>query len=176
VSIIYDALKKTQKAREQERVSAPIKVKGRAIRQKASKMLLAIRQKLWKKKKSVMIVCFSSIIIMLLAYSWAHLPSLHRLAKESEFHSASLDAKLRSAWRVVVSNLPKRRQIIESQYRNKHVLDGVFLSENETVAMINKKMVRMGDKVDGMTVRSIDTDGVQMQHDDQIIFLQAQIS
>lgn len=51
------------------------------------------------------------------------------------------------------------------------VLNGVFFSENEGYALINNRIVKEGDAIDGATVLRIDLDGVECKFEDAVIKL-----
>jgi hypothetical protein len=135
VSIIYDALQKTQQARAKEPV-LPIKKKWTVNFQRFKRpaYILGLTGAL---------LAVGVAVVYLVQYKW-HL-----------FYAAQ-------------SHQP---MIAEADYRAKHILGGVFVSPTETVAVINTKMVHLGDTLDGMKVASIDTKGVKLQRDQQVIVL-----
>lgn len=45
------------------------------------------------------------------------------------------------------------------------VLNGIFFSENEGYALINNRIVKEGDTVEGATVKQINLDGVELERD-----------
>jgi len=55
------------------------------------------------------------------------------------------------------------------------VLNGVFFSGNEGYALINNRIVRQGDKVDGATVTKIQLDEVELERDGSFIKISSNI-
>lgn len=53
------------------------------------------------------------------------------------------------------------------------VLDGVFLSNNMNVALINKQTMRLGDRVNGMKIVAINLDTIKLQGENGTIELRA---
>lgn len=56
-----------------------------------------------------------------------------------------------------------------SRDKDKFSLTGVFFSENEGYALINNKVVKVGDMVDGATVKRVDLDGVELECDGETL-------
>lgn len=48
-------------------------------------------------------------------------------------------------------------------------LSGVFFSEEEGYALINSKVVKVGDTIDGAVVKSVDLSGVELDYNGQVI-------
>lgn len=90
------------------------------------------------------------------------------------FELKTAELKLTDVWNAVVNKMPKRRKIIASQYKADHLLNGVFISKRDSVAMINNRMFHVGDMVDGMMITSIEVGGIKVEHDDQEIYLLSQ--
>jgi hypothetical protein len=53
------------------------------------------------------------------------------------------------------------------------VLNGLYIAGKATCALINNKMVEVGDQIDGAEVVRITSEGVQLNHNDQIIYLKS---
>lgn len=51
------------------------------------------------------------------------------------------------------------------------ILNGVFSSEDECYALVNNKIVRVGDKIDGAEVLRIDLDAVELELNGSVIKL-----
>ena len=64
--------------------------------------------------------------------------------------------------------------INEADYLNKHKLTGVFLSNQENVALINNHYYHLGDVIDGMKVAHIDLNNVTLTSDHQKFVLSQQ--
>jgi hypothetical protein len=158
VSIIYDALQKTQKAREQTRVTFVKRVTP--VTRSADR---------WKRRIFALVFLYVFVAAIVLSISIIK-PSLNA------FHPRLIVHEIQSKWQALFyqpSPIIPNPVIVEAEYKSKHELNGIFVSPSETVAMINNKMVHLGDTVDGMRVASIDVLGVQLRHDEQIIFLHA---
>ena len=147
MSIIYDALKKTQQARKGSSNSTANTAPSKFVKATKARIMRL------KFKKPLLILGVVSVLMLLLVTAIQYV-QLNRARSTPP--------------------APKKVVIDASQYKMKHVLNGVFISENETVAMINKSLFHRGDTIDGMTIASIDTEGVQMKHEDQVVFLNTQ--
>lgn len=53
----------------------------------------------------------------------------------------------------------------------KYHLNGVFLSEKDSIAMINDRAYKLGDMLNGMKIVSISLHKVMLQNDDEVIEL-----
>lgn len=187
MSIIYDALQKIQKTRRHATES----VRPAAIvnkRENENSSLLPTMGKKIRSFKIGSVSLFSKISRRAVAFSLAsvaifgvafYFVSARNIPEKNEMVISKITeiipvASAKEVWHALVSALPKRRTIVESQYKAHHKLNGVFLSSDEKLAMINNKMFHRGDEVDGMVVNSIDVEGVQMRREDQVIFLRSQ--
>lgn len=56
-------------------------------------------------------------------------------------------------------------------YQSKHILNGVFVSEDEKVAMVDNRFFSIGDSIDGMKVISIESDKIKLQNNSGVIEL-----
>jgi len=63
---------------------------------------------------------------------------------------------------------------IQKQAMPSLVLNGVFFSENEGYALINNRIVKKGDVIDGAAVTQINLDGVECKFEDSIIKLSSE--
>ncbi len=52
----------------------------------------------------------------------------------------------------------------EAAYKLNHTLNGVFVSEEEKIAMVNNRFFNIGDSIDGMKVVSIEADKIKLQN------------
>lgn len=208
MSIIYDALQKTQKARQGEAETSQDKPVGKpaidssvnsssmkkrfnmksllsgfslpGIKMPASRLSSVNWRELFREEyiKPAMITGISaailSMVFVLSRTSSSELPAVTM----SEMHAdvpAKAMTEIKNLWQALIAAMPKRRTIIEAQYKKNHILNGVFISNSEKIAMINNRMFHRGDEVDGMIISEIDTEGVQLKHDDQMIFLRANL-
>lgn len=65
----------------------------------------------------------------------------------------------------VASNSPLVLPFGDTEYESKHILNGVFVSDEEKIAMINNRFFNIGDTVDGMKIISIEPDKIKLQND-----------
>ena len=56
-------------------------------------------------------------------------------------------------------------------YKNKHIVNGVYLSDQEKIALINNKFIHPGDMLDGMKVVSIESNRVIVRSADNALIL-----
>lgn len=63
----------------------------------------------------------------------------------------------------------------DTVYRTHHILSGVFLSQQERMAIINNQTFHVGDVVDGMKIVRIDLNKVTLQKDTQRLVLEVAI-
>ena len=124
MSIIYDALKKSQQARA---ARAPI--------------IVARRPKIQRKNIIITLLILTCIFTILAAFMPGG-PSLTM---------PSLLGQKKSQTPAIVASAPRL------------MLDGVFLSDTEKLAMINRRSYHEGDSVSGMKVISIAFDQVQLR-------------
>jgi hypothetical protein len=59
----------------------------------------------------------------------------------------------------------------EAAYKLNHTLNGVFVSEEEKIAMVNNRFFNIGDSIDGMKVVSIEPDKIKLQNKNNILEL-----
>ncbi|MBV9576116.1 MAG: hypothetical protein JO149_05800 [Gammaproteobacteria bacterium] len=143
MSIIYDALQKTQHNRTTQS-SEPLP------KTPAAKMIA----KQWPKKRiSVLMILFALSLLFLFFSnkSPSTSPSQTTLALNTK----------------AVHNLPRK---------NIHLtLNGVFLSDQLKVAMINNQTYKVGDKINNFKVMSIQANRVQLQSANQKITLRTYV-
>lgn len=135
MSIIYDALKKSQKNRA---ASQPVRIRQR-LRLPQVKMINVS----WKNMILILGI-LTSLYVMVMMLTVQDPPGAKRLfAQQQVIRIPVSKARLASAPRLM--------------------LEGVFLSENEQLAMINHRTYHVGDKVNGMQVVNIALDEVTLQ-------------
>jgi hypothetical protein len=59
----------------------------------------------------------------------------------------------------------------EAAYKLNHTLNGVFVSDEEKIAMVNNRFFNIGDSIDGVKVVSIEPDKIKLQHENGIVEL-----
>lgn len=65
--------------------------------------------------------------------------------------------------------------INEVDYKNKHVLNGTFISDTTKIAMINNHYCHLGEIIDGMKLVSIDDNIVTLQNEKQVFILKVMV-
>lgn len=74
--------------------------------------------------------------------------------------------------KVVVAPKPKPKPVsMEAEFRRKHSLKGVFLSPQERLALIDNNMIHEGDIIDGMLIMAINMGGVTVKNDHEVFIL-----
>lgn len=143
MSIIYDALKKSQQAR-------------------AAKAPVAIARKKKRINRKHMLI---TLLILTAIFAIAAIAT-HPVKTSIKFPmlSQKLFAPKHQSTPVVVSAIPRL------------MLDGVFLSDKEKLAMINRRSYHEGDIVSGMKVVSIAFDQVQLKNKTNSIVLRNAIT
>lgn len=58
---------------------------------------------------------------------------------------------------------------------SKLILNGVFLSNKNKMAMINNQAYNLGDKINGMEIVAIDFNGIKLQNDNSIVEIQTAV-
>ncbi len=64
--------------------------------------------------------------------------------------------------------------INEADYQNKHKVTGVFLADNDKIALINHHYYHLGDNLDGMQIVQIDLNDVTVRNEHQKFILSQQ--
>jgi type II secretory pathway component PulC len=59
----------------------------------------------------------------------------------------------------LLDNVP----LLRKESKQPLVLNGVFFSQDEACALINNRVVKVGDEIEGATVRNIDADKVELE-------------
>lgn len=157
MSIIYDALQKTQKTRDAQAQAA----EGPASNATAHRMV------------RLDIVLMAIIVVMLIVEIIMHYPRSHQAVQPPHVAKAApvvqpqpqaqtqppLDAALNTAL---------------EDYRDNHTVNGVFMSEKDKLALIDSKPYHVGDDVDGMTIVAINMNSVKLRNLDRTVVLKAQ--
>lgn len=60
-----------------------------------------------------------------------------------------------------ISALPR---FDDAQYKSKHLVTGIFISENTKVALIDNQFYNIGDTIDGMEIISIEPESVRLKN------------
>lgn len=149
MSIIYEALKKSQKIRSASKPEPKVKAIPAKRHGNARNHLI------------ITLLFLTCLFTIYMAATMPHgklLPSLS-MTKKTINHDAAAATKRALAKREPVFIIPKLR------------LDGVFLSNREKMAMIDNKAYHLGDEVKGMKLVSITLDKVKLKHKKQTLTL-----
>jgi hypothetical protein len=149
VSIIYNALQKAQQNRQKEAVST---IKSKHIS--------------WV-DGSLAIIIFLLIGIAIYGYY----PSLKRQPTHTQISTKTLPALAGTA----ITQEPTH-VINLTNYKSTHVVNGVYLSQQEKIALINNKFFHLGDSVDGMKLVSIESNRIVLRQADNALIIQVEQS
>lgn len=156
MSIIYEALRKTQRNRE--------------VRNMPTRERMAARNLDWLDKALVVFILLLLLVIMFL-----YLPHIfkHRTVQQAVVtpkpittvaapvvQAASVNAEVSTGTVAPPPEVP-----------NNLTLNGVLLSSNEKIALINKKTFHVGDNVEGMKLIKIEFDSVELDNQGRIVTL-----
>jgi hypothetical protein len=144
VSIIYEALRKTQRNRE--------------VRNMPARERVAVRNLDWLDK--ALVVFIITLLIFILILYWPHLFKQHA---QQPVATAAVPVQLTAPAPTVVSVAPVTSANL--------TLNGVLISDNEKLALINKKTYHIGDNVEGMKIISIEINSVELDNNGQIVTL-----
>lgn len=147
VSIIYDALKKTQNKREFTQVQATF------LERKLNRNIA------WLKLGLLGAGC------LLLFTIFSYYPRVH--LTETPRQTAMLDKKNPPVKQLAAGK--NKNHVMRQALSAKPILilNGVFLSENERVAMINQQYLHKGDMINGMQLLKITANKVILRNADQ---------
>jgi hypothetical protein len=149
VSIIYEALRKTQRNREFRKLPTRERFAARNL-DSLDKGLIAL------------------IFFLVLIVVYLYLPHLfkHHAAQEALIKPAAVVA---AATPVVAQAEPVA--IVAPVVTSNLVLNGVLLSDTEKLALINNKTYHVGDNVEGMRLLAIDFDSVKLNNGGKLLTL-----
>jgi len=63
----------------------------------------------------------------------------------------------------VSASLPPITVVGDENFKLNHILNGVFVSEDEKIAMVNNRFFNLGDDIDGMKIVSIEPDNIKLE-------------
>jgi hypothetical protein len=162
VSIIYNALQKAQRNRQKE-----TKKKARLIP--------------WLDR---ILISISVVLIAVASYDYApdfiHHSQHAANAKHATPVASATVARVATATAkpsVKVTEIaPTKPQptlnINLADYKSSHILSGVYLSDEEKIALINKQFFHLGDVIDGMKLVSIEQNRIVLRYADNDLVLQ----
>lgn len=111
-------------------------------------------------------VLYAIIICLLLVVGFAYYPKIKKY-----FHKPIVVQKTIVAAPVAVAI--KNAVPTEIAYQGKLILNGVFMSDQEKIALINNQPMHVGDSVEGKKIISIDLNKVKLQDQSNILILKA---
>jgi len=155
VSIIYDALQKTQKNRAAVVGAMPAE---KEIPRTVEKVIPLAK---YKNIEWIDVLLLVVILCLLLAVIHASHHKWKKYISQKQYAQ------------VMLLNSQKQALQLEARagFKKSHVLNGVFLSTNEKVALINNKSFHMGDTVDGMKLVSLELNKVKLQNSNSTLVL-----
>lgn len=146
MSIIYEALKKTQRNRE--------------YRSMPARERIAVRNLDWLDKGLVGTIFLLSFIIL-----WMYIPHMVR-------HHAPLTAAFTAKAVTPVSQQAQAPVQQEAAIAtNNLTLNGVLLSDSDKIALINNRTYHVGDNVEGLKIVSIEFDNVRLRKGHNLVTL-----
>jgi hypothetical protein len=140
LSIIYDALKKSQQARASGKV----------------RVATAVKQRMTRKNVMIILLLLTSIFVIT-----ATISITGQLTKTKKLSENKVIPKPKPPAPVAIASAPRL------------MLEGVFLSENEKLALINHHAYHEGDTVNGMQVINIAFDKVTLKNNTHSIQLRS---
>ena len=149
MSIIYEALRKTQRNREFRKL--PVRER------------MAVRNLDSLDKGLIALIFFLLLIVMYL-----YVPHLFRHHAVQE--AVVKPATVASAPAPIVAQVEPEVAALLPVASNL-VLNGVLLSDTEKLALINNKTYHVGDNVEGMRVLAIDFDSVKLNNGGKLLTL-----
>lgn len=155
MSIIYNALQKTQENRAQENLTKENLESKRNTSDVVSHLIFSARFK----KISVLVLAFLFSLFILTQYV---------ILKKRLPHAS--DAKSSAS----LVKTDKTTKPINQPYRELE-LNGVFVSNQNKIAMINNQAFGLNDTVDGMKIIAIDLHSVKLKNEKGVIVLHSAI-
>jgi type II secretory pathway component PulC len=157
MSIINDALKKTKQSINTDNVDPEVEA--------------ILRKKRIKNKIKVILLYLLAIGVGIYIGNFffgflGKSKSLSRLANKplptaqrqfgAEVGKQTTVAKVKET---LLGNVP----LLRKEPKQPLILNGVFFSQDEACALINNRVVKVGDEIEGATVRKIDADKVELE-------------
>jgi hypothetical protein len=134
MSIIYDALKKVESSRRPDKINNPLK------------------------KKSVIRKYLLYLFIAVLGFLTANISLKMLGAEKRSAQPTPLSYPAQSQDIAPIQNLPN-----EEKPHLEYFLNGIFVTEDESYAIINNKIVKEGDRLNEATVLRINPDSVELK-------------
>ncbi|MDR3491690.1 MAG: hypothetical protein P4M12_06555 [Gammaproteobacteria bacterium] len=156
MSIIYDALQKTQKKRAP--VMAAEKPVEKIIVSTPEKDTVSVHDNHFE---WIDILLFITITCLVFAIIFLAQHKYKNYVNQKKIEQALLMKTKQNEFQIQLRNI----------YKKSHVLNGVFISSGDQVALINNKSFHLGDNVDGMKLVSLELNKVKLQNADSVLVL-----
>lgn len=142
MSIIYNALQKIQQNRENDSATSNQEMMSRDD---------------WIDVGIALIIAILLAVLMI-----AHYPQFN---KNTLIKPTAIAFSLPNSV-PLTKPIPKVRVALDvAEYKNQHRLNGVFISEEEKMAMINNHFFNLGDIVDGLKIVNIEFDRIKLKNE-----------
>lgn len=168
MSIIYDALKKVE-ASISSRDSLVTKPDKKERKSKLKNYLP--RTKMVRGLLYILVICLGFFIANIF-FGVISKPSIIGKSQLPVIQKEALPTLIPKEETLLDTSLPVST---ERRAAPLLVLNGVFFSENEGYALINNRIVKKGDVIDGAVVMQINLDGVECKFEDSVISLSSGI-
>jgi archaellum component FlaF (FlaF/FlaG flagellin family) len=122
---------------------------------------IAVRNLGWLDK--ALVVFIIALLVFILILYWPHFTK-HQTAQQAVTAAPVIVQAVESAPLPTTLPMNEVASVIPASANNL-LLSGVLVSDNEKLALINKKMYHIGDNVEGLKILSIDINTVQLQDD-----------
>ena len=157
MSIIYDALKKVEES-SAKNLGAGLDKSSKSMPKKIPEILIY-----------VLVVCLGFFVanIFFGFFVTKDQSGVDKKQKVSIYPELPKETPLEVSPSVSVEDKVKTKKELSASF----VLNGVFFSGNEGYALINNRLVKKGDKIDGVTVVGIALDEVDLEAEGSIIKL-----
>lgn len=160
MSIIYEALQKTQVEDELQNIPSPQD---------------EMTKDDWIDVGISLIIAFLLAIIMIAHYPHSNSKSKDMLVSKKNSKTVSIlevpDETVKPVVKPTSDPTNMGVPFDEASYKLNHTLNGVFVSEEEKIAMVNNRFFNIGDNIDGMKVVSIEPDKIKLQHENGVVEL-----
>jgi hypothetical protein len=164
MSIIYEALQKTQKKRQ---AALPTSIKAtpsEVVKEAISKAEVEIESKdqaaPYEWVDILLMIAISGLFVVLVFACYGRVIAKHHAQKIQPIALSKPTVAMQPVFNLAV-------------YKQKHLLNGVFLSGEDNFAMIDNKYVHVGDTVDGFTLIGLSLNFVKLQKGKDVIILKS---
>jgi len=189
MSIIYDALKKVEKSVDQNKNAQPQRdeaggIQGKVFlpRSMSLKLRIGLILFLFAALGSLSIGAYLNLLAKQLAYKKMSLsqakplpssPVQYKPVSQIPLQPSTLppvsQGSISDASEVKASGTPETSSVPIAPPKNrieKLILSGVFYSEGQGYALINNQILQVGDVVEGLTLKKVTLEGVELERQD----------